>query len=484
MEETMKRKLKNKNSKQTVAWLTHTIDAELARGDAADDQLIRECTEYLQELSPETTVPAEVTEQYLQAELCSAEIAPCAVHRRAPRVALKFTLRLAAVLCALALFCTAIPVVAAQVLNDNVGVEGTPEILKPVVELLTHTVEPKSIDYPSADDYEQKPGYTATYKTTKEMLIKEQPADVLCLHDLPESLGEYDIRVIHYSGKTTSEKWKINWSAKDNRWGYLVRYCDTRYLSSSLNRPDYERSYERYSVNGRTYFYKVNTDGSYWATCIQGRIQYSVLAPDLETMTLLIDHAVSASEIIPAASPTLPLLSPDQFSPLDRHTVSDTVPSRPQPLSNAAYLAYYETTEDFLKSERVDILTVNDRASELLDCQIRVLDQIASQTSHEWSVNWQAENGKWTFGATYDPNRNMEANAKAYEQFPQYYEPYTVDNRTFYITAIHPSAHVILLGNYNLLANYFEGNICYYINATDRETLELVINNLVQANAE
>ena len=80
----MKRKIKRKNTEQTVAWLTHTIDAELARGENADEQLLLECADYLRELSPETAVPTEVTEQYLQAELSGTEIVPCAVHRKAP----------------------------------------------------------------------------------------------------------------------------------------------------------------------------------------------------------------------------------------------------------------------------------------------------------------------------------------------------------------------------------------------------------------
>ena len=72
----MKRKIKHlekdKNTEQTVVWLTQTIDTELARGEKADEQLILECAEYLQELSPEAASLTAATEKHLQAELKTA----------------------------------------------------------------------------------------------------------------------------------------------------------------------------------------------------------------------------------------------------------------------------------------------------------------------------------------------------------------------------------------------------------------------------
>ena len=465
------------NQESTILWLTQIIERELARGEEADEQLILECTSYLQELSPETAVSTGITEKYLQAEMKHSKNEMYSRYRRPHCKALKFSLRLAAVITALACFCVAGPAVAANVLLENeVTIEAT-NFLKPVVEVLTHTSNSESIDYPNADDYQKTAGYHRTYTTTKDMLIKESPADVLCLDHLPESLGEYDIQVVHY-GKTTSERWKINWSSKDNRWGYLITYYDTPLLLVKLSRPDYERSHERHSVNGRTYFYKVQPDGSYRAIYIQGRVLYSILAPDFETMTLLINHAVPASEIIPAATQTLTLASPTQYSPLERH-----LNSTPSAYSNDDYLAYYETTDDFLKNERVDILTVNDRISDRLDCSIKVEAHVATTTTSSlWKISWYDEQNQWMFSASYHPDQNMEVNTKAYEHLSQYYEKHTVGERTFYITQVTPSEKNIVLDNYALIASYFEGNMWYYINASDRETLEYVINNLVKAN--
>ena len=465
------------NHEQAILWLTQTIERELARGEEADEQLLLECTVYLQELSPETAVSAKTTEKYLQAEWNRAESKGHLQYCRPHRKALKFSLRLAVVIAALACFCVAIPAVAAHVFHENDVAIETTNFLKPVVEVLTHISNSESIDYPNADDYQKNAGYHRTYTTTKDMLIKESPADVLCLDHLPESLGEYDIQVVHY-GKTTSERWKINWSSKDNRWGYLITYYDTSLLLVKLNRPDYERSHERHSVNGRTYLYKVQPDGSYRAIYIQGRVLYSILAPDFETMTLLINHAVPASEIIPAATQTLTLASPTQYSPFERH-----LNSTPSAYSNDDYLAYYETTDDFLKNERVDILTVNDRISDRLDCSIKVEAHVATTTTSSlWKISWYDEQNQWMFSASYHPDQNMEANTKAYEHLSQYYEKYTVGERTFYITQVTPSEKIIVLDNYALIASYFEGNMWYYINATDRETLEYVINNRVKAS--
>lgn len=467
------------NQELTILWLTQTIERELARGEEADEQCILECTAYLQELSPETAVPAKTTEKYLLAELKNTKKATPihAATRKSHRRILKATLRLASVIAALACFCIAIPAVAAYVFNENEVVSPAGDFLKPVMEILTQTAEPKSIDYPNADAYRKKSGYHATYSTVQTMLAKEHPADVLCLNDLPASLGEYNIQVVHYDGRTTSERWKIRWVAKDNRWGYLIAYYDTPHILVKLNRPDYEGAYERYHVNGRTYFYRVQADGSYWATCIQGRIQYSVLAPDYQTMTFLIDHAVAASDIIPAATSKMTLPAPAQCSPLERY--SDAAPS---PFSNNDYLAYYETTDDFLKSEGVDILTVNDRVSERLDCFIRVEERAAPITTAKWRITWHDEKDQWMFIASAQSDKNTYTDIKAYEQLSQYYEKYTVGERTFYIKEISPSPKEIVFDDYTLIATCLEDNVWYYINAVDRETLEYVISNLCKAS--
>ena len=119
----MKHKIKHikvdQNTAETVARLIQIIDRELARGEDADEALILECTEYLQELSPETAVPAKVTEKYLQAELNRPNGGMHITHRRSHRRILKVALRLAAVIVALAIFCVAIPVAAVHLSVDG-----------------------------------------------------------------------------------------------------------------------------------------------------------------------------------------------------------------------------------------------------------------------------------------------------------------------------------------------------------------------------
>lgn len=130
----MKHKIKhNKNNEQTAAWLTKTIDRELACGEEADEQLILECTAYLQEIFPENAPSDKRTEKYLQAELSRTQDVRTTM-RKPIRQGIKFALRLSAVVTALVLFCVALPVMAAQVLSEKNTATDTSDLLKPVLQ--------------------------------------------------------------------------------------------------------------------------------------------------------------------------------------------------------------------------------------------------------------------------------------------------------------------------------------------------------------
>jgi hypothetical protein len=74
---------------------------------------------------------------------------------------------------------------------------------------------------------------------------------------------------------------------------------------------------------------------------------------------------------------------------------------------------------------------------------------------------------------------DQEINAKYAEHSPQEFEIYTVGERTFYISNIPPKDHEIIFLDHVVFANCYEGNICYSVSASDRETLELLLNSLV-----
>ena len=150
----MKRKTKHIKkehaTEQTVAWLIQTIDAELTRGEEADEQLIRECAEYLQELSPDTAVPAAVTEKRLQAEL---KAAPHSTRHRAPRVAVRVVLRLAAVLTVLAMLCVALPAMAIHVSGRKNFEDPSKTALDPVLSFLSTSIKPAPVDYTDTTEF-------------------------------------------------------------------------------------------------------------------------------------------------------------------------------------------------------------------------------------------------------------------------------------------------------------------------------------------
>ncbi len=465
MEQKMKHKIKHmKNDpthEKTVAWLTQTIDTELARGEEADEQLILECTAYLEELSPEAAPSAEVTEKYLQAELKNTKSASCPVRRKAPRMALKIALRLAAVFAALAMFCAAVPAMAIYISNESNFEDEQTNALNPMLELLSYTVKQDPIDYAEAQEFVKETGYSATYSDTAEMIKTELPPDILCPNDLPEELGKYQVRG-SYTGYNTIEHpfnvWEIRWKAENESWLFSAAHRKKATFSSKAY---YELLYDSYESNGRTYFHWLQKDGQYRAFCTHGSIVYNVLAADYETMIFLIDHATPASEIIPSANKVKPLLMPDQYN-------------RPE-----SYSMSYDTTADFIEFENLNILAVDDAAEGLGDFGVEVKRKGTSQTNlSEWHVRWQDSVGHWYFTANYLPG-NQDFRRAEYESFPDFFEHYTVNGRTFYISEISAQAQEALRSDYKYLVNYFEGNIIYSINVTDRETMELLLNSLV-----
>ena len=466
----MKRKIKHMkneiNTEQTVARLIQMIDDELARGEEADEQLILECTAYLQELSPETAIPAEVTERYLQAELTDTQTPPHVVRHTIPRKAVKLALRLAAVISALAMFCVAVPAMAIYISNESNFEEEQQNVLIPVLELLSHSPHHEPIDYTEAPNFTKEPGYSATYSDTAEMIKTELPPDILCPNDLPEDLAKYQVQVSYDGYKKTTGSfinvWEIRWKEESGSWLFSAAY---RKNFKPINHAYYELLYDSYESSGRTYYYWIQKDGQYRAFCMHDRVIYNILAADYETMIYLINHAAHASKIIPSADveETVSLLTPDQYDHPDRYTAS------------------YVTTADFIDYENVNILAVDDAAEALGDFSIRVRHQIPDETFHtEWTVRWEDSTDRWNFVAHYQ-TENQEFRRAEYDSTPDYFEKYTVNGRTYYICEISAQEQEQLRNSFQYLVNYFEGNIIYSINAADRETMELLLNSLAMA---
>jgi hypothetical protein len=478
MEQPMKHKIKhNKNNEQTAVWLTKTIDRELACGEEADEQLILECTAYLQEIFPENAPSDKRTEKYLQAELSRPQAVQTAI-RKPIRRGLRLAMRLAAVVTALALFCVALPVMAAQVLGEKSTATDTSDLLKPILQLLSNETEPTALSYPTAGDFEKEPTYRASYSSVQKLLTEEQPPDVICLTDLPKELDRYQINLVYYGEKKSADKWRIHWSANDESWGYLISYRNTS-GSVELTKEFYtQKGYELCEANGRRYFYKMTESGTYTAKYIQGPILYSATAPDYETLMLLLSHTAFASEIIPATAQQITLRSPEEYTEL--HSLIKNP-------SLLGYRASYESTSEFVNFEKLNILTVDDSAAQLGDHSITVF---TNDSSYHWMIEWKATNIQqvsdfkgWTFRATYHLN-NQEIKAKYAEQAPQKCENYTVGEHTFYISNISPRDHEIIFLDHAIFANCYEGNICYSVSASDRETLELLLNSLIFPQGE
>jgi hypothetical protein len=382
-------------------------------------------------------------------------------------------MRLAAVVTALALFCVALPVMAAQVLSEKSTATDTSDLLKPILQLLSNETEPTALSYPTAGDFEKEPTYRASYSSVQKMLTEEQPPDVICLTDLPKELDRYQINLVYYGEKTSADKWRIHWSANDESWGYLISYRNTS-GSVELTKDFYtQKGSELCEANGRRYFYKMTESGTYTAKYIQGPILYSATAPDYESLMLLLSHTAFASEIIPAATQQITLLTPEEYTELR------SIIRNPSLLS---YRASYESTSEFVDFERLNILTVDDNAAQLGDHSITVF---TNKSTYHWRIEWNSSNtqsipdfGGWKFRATYHLD-DQEINAKYAEHSPQEFEIYTVGERTFYISNIPPKDHEIIFLDHVVFANCYEGNICYSVSASDRETLELLLNSLV-----
>jgi hypothetical protein len=137
--------------------------------------------------------------------------------------------------------------------------------------------------------------------------------------------------------------------------------------------------------------------------------------------------------------------------------------------------------------EKLNILTVDDSAAQLGGHSITVF---TNDSSYHWMIEWKSTNIQqvsdfkgWTFRATYHLN-NQEIKAKYAEHAPHEFEIYTVGEHTFYISNISPRDHEIIFLDHAIFANCYEGNICYSVSASDRETLELLLNSLIFPQGE
>lgn len=447
---------------QTAAYLTQTIDRELSRGMEADEQLILECVDYLQELSPKTAVSPQVTEKYLQAELKNHRAAS---RRRSAPLGVKIALRLATVLVVLAMFCAALPVMAVYIESESDPEEGAIDLPKPIVELLTYSAKQNPIDYQDPIDFKREVGYSAVYSDTEEMLNTELPPDILCLNGLPESFGSYEVTVKYIGQDYPGNTWYINWKTERNNCSFSAIY---RKNAMPMPRYSYEIAFDTHISNGRTFYCKELSNGQYRALYIQKNIYYTAQAPDYETLTLLLDHTVCASEIIPSASDSktpssapdtqvIALLPPEQYGYPDRYT------------------ATYDTTAEFIENEKVNILVIDDAAEDLGNFWVEVIHHPLAEDSYEWKVRCEDTSRRWSFNAS-AYLESQEFRRAEYEAVPDFFELYTVGDRTYFIFDMTQYGT-----KYNYLVNYFEANVVYSINVNDRDIMMCLLDNLVKA---
>ena len=250
------------NREQKIAWLTQIINNELDRGEEADEQLIMECAEHLEQLSPELSCTPCHTSRTLDGN------APSPTVSKLPERLHQIMLRLATIAAVFAMIVLFSPKIYAHTLAERDN--------KLYQRAIGH-------DFLNADTSLPEHLYEASYSDLSAFLRNHGHLDFHYPCELPEQQAIQTAGIIYHSEKS----WIVVFGFQDpNMKNFIVQR-----LSQPANMIDEPQAETYFSAGTQKYALSEKEEHGrtvFLAECYTDNLRYTAEAYDLNTLKLVL----------------------------------------------------------------------------------------------------------------------------------------------------------------------------------------------------
>lgn len=268
--------LVNASKDELIEHLCKIIEYEVEKGEDADYDLVRECSDWLDELTADEIVfTPEELEAKLEALKSGKDIDTTHTHQphqiiSKPKIKRKVFARVAILVASLML----LSVLSLSVLAKHAGYGSAWEY--------TYVNLGKLLGLNLGDEFNDdgitviKNTGSATYKNLDEFLSSES-IDIIYPHTMPENIRIIGIRVV----ERTDNEYMMYFTFSDDRFEFNVA---NYYLLTP------EDTYERVTINNLNFYIQEINDDLYYAMLQHNGFEYTIQAPSYDDILIIINN--------------------------------------------------------------------------------------------------------------------------------------------------------------------------------------------------
>lgn len=268
--------IENASKDELIEYLCQTIHYEVEKGEDADCDLIRECSDWLDELTADLMVfTPEELEAKLEALKAGKDVPISQQHKphqtaSTPRIKRKVFARVGILVASLML----LSVLSLSVLAKHAGYGSAWEY--------TYVNLSKLLGLNLGDEFKDdgitviKNTGSATYKNMAEFLSSES-IDIIYPHNMPNDIEIIKIHVV----ERADNNFMMYFTFSDDRFEFNVA---NYYLLAP------EDTYERVTINNLNYYIQKINDDLYYAMLQHNGFEYTIQAPSYDDILIILNN--------------------------------------------------------------------------------------------------------------------------------------------------------------------------------------------------
>lgn len=268
--------IENASKDELIEYLCQTIHYEVEKGEAADCDLIRECSDWLDELTADLIVfTPEELEAKLEALKSGNDVSISSPHKphqttSAPRIKRKVLVRVGILVAVIML----LSVLSLSVMAKHAGYDSAWEYISVNFEKMFGLHSGETIKEDGITVI--KNTGSATYKNMEEFLSSES-IEILYPHTMPNDIEVIKIHVV----ERTDNNYMMYFTFSDDRFEFNVA---NYYLLAP------EDTYERVTINNLICYIQKIKDDLYYAMLQHNGFEYTIQAPSYDEVLIILNN--------------------------------------------------------------------------------------------------------------------------------------------------------------------------------------------------
>ena len=268
----------NASKDELIEYLCQTINYEVEKGDDADCDLIRECSDWLDELTADLMVfTPEELEAKLEALKSGKDVPIFHPHKppqttSVPKIKRKVFVRVGILVAAIML----LSVLSLSVMAKHAGYDSTWEYISVNVGKLFGLNSGELIREDGITVI--KPNGSITYKNIDDFLNAES-LNIMYPYILPNDIKISEVRYINKQ----DNKYTLRFVFTNNSYEFAV----SNYYLADITKMGEMTSIE---INGITFYITQKEDGKYFSLCQNNGYEYTIQSPNYDDLLIIINN--------------------------------------------------------------------------------------------------------------------------------------------------------------------------------------------------